>query len=126
MTMVPLEDEWVLCLDRTNWKLGQTEINHLVLAVACWGFSISLFWCNLGKAGNSESTERINLVKRFLQTFPEQKIRYLTADREFIGHHWLSWLTENQILFRFRIPKSNQVVSMQPSKSPMTSLPADA
>lgn len=37
VTMVPLEDEWVLCLDRTNWKLGQTEINHPVLALACSG-----------------------------------------------------------------------------------------
>ena len=109
VTMVPLEDEWVLCLDRTNWKLGQTEINHLVLAVAYRGVPIPLSWYNLGKAGNSESTERINLIKRFLQTFPEQKIRYLTAEREFIGHHWFSWLAENQILFRTPIPKSTQV-----------------
>ena len=106
VTMVPLEDEWVLCLDRTNWKLGQTEINHLVLAVACQGVAIPLFWCNLGKAGNSDSEERINLIKRFLEVFPKQKIRYLAADREFIGHEWLGWLIENNILFRVRIPKS--------------------
>lgn len=109
VTLVPLEDEWVLCLDRTNWKLGQTEINHLVLAVACRGVAIPLFWCNLGKAGNSESEQRIHLVKRFLQTFPEQKIRYLTADREFIGHEWLCWLIEHNILFRVRILKSGLV-----------------
>ena len=109
VTLIPLEKEWVLCLDRTNWKLGQKEINHLILAVACQGVAIPLFWCNLNKAGNSESQERINLVKRFLQTFPDQKIRYLTADREFIGHHRLSWLAEHQILFRVRIPKSTQV-----------------
>lgn len=107
--IMPLDDEWILCLDRTNWKLGQKEINHLVLAVACNGVAIPLFWCNLGKAGNSESEERICLVQRFLEAFPDQKIRYITADREFIGHSWLGWLIEHKIMFRVRIPKSTQV-----------------
>ena len=69
VTLVPLESEWVLCLDRTNWKLGSQHINHLVLAVCCQGVAIPLFWCNLDKAGCSESDQRIALMKRFLITF---------------------------------------------------------
>ena len=61
-------------LPRSNeLELGQTEINHLVLAVVCYGIAILLFRCNLVKAGNPEFEARIHLVKRFLQTFPEQK-----------------------------------------------------
>ena len=79
-TMMPLETQWVLCLDRTNWKLGQTEINYLVLAVSCQGVAVPLFWCNLDKAGCSDSRQRIAIMKRFLSVFPKQKIDYLTAE----------------------------------------------
>ena len=108
VTMMPLETQWVLCLDRTNWKLGQTEINYLVLAVSCQGVAVPLFWCNLDKAGCSDSRQRIAIMKRFLSVFPKQKIDYLTADREFIGNKWLAWLETQHILFRVRIRKNTQ------------------
>lgn len=49
---------WLLCLDRTNWKYGQTNINILVLAVAVKGVAIPLFWTMLDKQGNSNTKER--------------------------------------------------------------------
>ncbi|MET4692684.1 IS4 family transposase [Endozoicomonas lisbonensis] len=109
VTLVPLEPKWTLCLDRTNWKLGSQDINHLVLAVCCQGVAIPLFWSNLDKAGCSESNQRIALMKRFLATFPDQPVACLSADREFHGHGWLSWLMEQGILFRVRIKKNTQV-----------------
>ncbi len=110
-SLAPLDKSWVLCLDRTNWKLGQTEINHLILAVACQGVAIPLFWVNLDKAGCSESTERIALLERFLTVFPEQSVAYLTADREFIGTTWLQWLCQKKIAFRIRIKSNAQVTA---------------
>ncbi|MBB4268033.1 hypothetical protein GGD89_003687 [Roseospira visakhapatnamensis] len=35
---------WVLCLDRTNWKLGQRDVNILLLAVATRRFRVPLMW----------------------------------------------------------------------------------
>jgi hypothetical protein len=35
--------EWVLCMDRTNWKFGKKHINILYLAVSFNGISIPLF-----------------------------------------------------------------------------------
>ncbi len=47
---LPLGQQWLLCLDRTNWKFGTMDINILVLAVAIrgWRFrSCGSFWTNV-------------------------------------------------------------------------------
>ena len=36
--------------------------------------------------------ERIDLLKEFIELFCEYEIDYLSADREFLGHHWLGYL----------------------------------
>jgi len=45
VSMMGLENEkqWVLCLDRTNWKFGKRYINVLYLAVSFHGVAIPLF-----------------------------------------------------------------------------------
>ena len=45
VSMMSLEehDKWVLCMDRTNWKLGKKHINILYLAVSYNGIAIPLF-----------------------------------------------------------------------------------
>ncbi len=60
--MLGLTGSWTLCLDRTNWKIGRQEINILVLAVATRRFRVPLIWTVLGKAGNSNTQERIALM----------------------------------------------------------------
>ncbi|RME60432.1 IS4 family transposase [Candidatus Parcubacteria bacterium] len=110
-TILPLEETWILCMDRTNWKLGRTDINILFLAVAYRGAAVPLFWMTLGKAGNSNTHERIVLVRRFLETFGVEKIRFLTADREFIGRQWIRFLKDNKIRFRIRIRNNTQIRS---------------
>ncbi|CAN2042313.1 hypothetical protein GMMP15_750011 [Candidatus Magnetomoraceae bacterium gMMP-15] len=42
-------------------------------------------------------------MNRFLKIFPKKWIRCLTADRDFIGHEWISYLKTNNIPFRIRI-----------------------
>ena len=100
---------WTLSLDRTNWDLGLTKINFLVLGVAVDGVAIPLFWMLLGKKGNSNTAERIELMDRFLHVFGIEKIAYLTADREFRGGEWLSYLSEKHIPFCIRIPNNTKV-----------------
>ena len=42
--LLPLPEEWILCVDRTNWKLGATNLTMLVLAVAVRGMAGPLSW----------------------------------------------------------------------------------
>jgi hypothetical protein len=72
-------EPWVLCLDRTNWQIGSTRVNILMLAVAHRGIAVPLLWTMLDKKGNSHTDERIALMKRFIALFSMQRIAYLTG-----------------------------------------------
>lgn len=106
---LPLGEKWLLCLDRTNWKFGSLNINILVLAVAYNGVAIPLLWVFLDKRGNSNSLERIALLKHFLCEFDRERIQCLTADREFIGTDWVKFLKRQRIRFRIRIKRDTLV-----------------
>ena len=82
---LPLGQQWILCLDRTNWKFGSMNINILVLAVAYKGVAIPLLWILLDKRGISNSLERIGLLKHFLIELGHERIQCLTADRELLA-----------------------------------------
>lgn len=110
--MLGLTESWNLCLDRTNWKVGRKEINLLVLAIATRRYRVPLIWTVLGKAGNSNTCERMALMKRYLDLFDATSIKYLLADREFIGLEWLAFLNKHRIPFIIRV-RSNQYVTTQ-------------
>ena len=65
-------EHWVLCLDRTNWQIGKTDVNILLLAVAYRGIAIPIIWTFLDKRGNSNTEERIMLMERFIKLFGKQ------------------------------------------------------
>jgi hypothetical protein len=106
---LPLGQQWLLCLDRTNWKFGTLDINILVLAVAYQGVAIPVLWMFLEKRGNSNSFERMALLKHFLCEFGHDRIQCLTADREFIGTDWIKFLKRQRIRFRIRIKRNTRV-----------------
>jgi hypothetical protein len=99
-------DQYVLSMDRTNWMLGCFAINFLVLSVVHQGVAFPIFWTFLAKKGNSNTHERIHLIEQFLDMFGAHKIKYLTADREFIGEKWFDYLNQQHIPFRIRIKKN--------------------
>lgn len=103
---------WHLCLDRTNWKIGQRHVNILVLAIVTRRHRIPLMWSVLGRAGNSNTAQRVALMQRYLSVFKAGSIKFLLADREFIGAQWLDFLFKNNIPFIIRI-KSCQIVTTQ-------------
>lgn len=86
--------------------MGQKNINLLMLAVVYKGVAILIYWVLLNKKGNSNSRERIALMKRFIRQFGKQRIISVLADREFIGESWLKWLKEEKIGFVIRIKKN--------------------
>lgn len=107
-TLAPLlpRAKWVLALDRTEWRRGTTTVNLLVLAVVAYGCAVPLLWSVLPDCGASDTNERQVLLQRFLLLFGKERVRFLTADREFIGFEWVNWLLVQQIPFRIRIKAS--------------------
>lgn len=101
--MLNLERPKFLALDRTNWKLGSRDINILVLAIVTRRFRVPLLFCLLPHQGNSDTGQRIALMRRYLALFPATSIRCLLADREFIGAEWMDFLNENNIPFAIRL-----------------------
>jgi len=101
---------WILILDRTNWQVGEQVINVLFLAVAHQGAAVPLLWTLLDKKGNSNTAERIEILKRFLRLFGRERIQCLTGDREFVGKQWMAFLLQEHIPFRLRI-KANHLVT---------------
>ena len=68
----------------------------------------------LDKKGNSHTNERIDLMERFYELFPDTQVRCLTTDREFIGGDWLSYLllapdAKLKTPFRMRIRDSEML-----------------
>jgi hypothetical protein len=96
-------DRWTLALDRTNWKIGRSEVNFLMLAAVTRRLRVPLFWVPLPHGGNSATADRIGLIRRYLAHLPSSSIRILLADREFIGADWLKFLSDNNIPFAIRI-----------------------
>ncbi len=68
-------------LDRTNWKVGETHVNILVLAVATRHSQAPLMWTVLDRPGNSGAPERIALIERYIATFGKDSSGMLLADR---------------------------------------------
>ena len=107
--LMKIRPPWVLCLDRTNWKIGRRDVNILMLAVVTRRLRIPLMWTVLDKAGSSNQCERIALMRRYLALFGPRSIAWLLADREFIGGRWMEFLLENNIMFAIRVKESSLV-----------------
>lgn len=108
-SLLPNENGWILTLDRTDWKLGKTPVNILVLGIAYKGAAFPILWVSLPKKGNSNTKERIELFNRFFEHFGKQRINYIACDREFIGEDWFKFLLESNVDFRIRVRENFNV-----------------
>ncbi len=118
VALMKIPQPWVLSLDRTEWSFGQTRFNILMLGVVHQGVAYPLVWTMLNKKGNSNSDERMDLLDKFRDIFPDAEIAYLCGDREFIGKEWLTYLMlEPTIPFRLRIKANQKIHAGQKSLS---------
>ncbi len=108
-SLLPEDPPYKLSMDRTNWKFGKTDINILMLSVCYKGVAIPLIWKLLPKRGNSNATERKEVLGIYVQFFGIQNIKAFMADREFIGEEWFENLIRQKIPFYIRI-RSNMMV----------------
>jgi len=106
--LMEIPQPWVLSVDRTEWSFGKTRFNLLVLGIVHNGVAFPVVWDALDKKGNSNSEERMDLIDRFYEIFPDAQVSFLTGDREFIGQDWLTYLLlEPKIPFCLRMRKSD-------------------
>jgi Transposase DDE domain len=101
--MLHLERKKCLALDRTNWKIGSKDVNILLLAIVTRRFRVPLMWTLIPHQGNSDTWQRIALMRRYLAMFGASSIECLLADREFIGARWMDFLNETNIPFVIRV-----------------------
>lgn len=111
VAMLNLSRPKCLALDRTNWKVGSKDINILMLAIVTRRFRVPLLWTVLDHQGNSNTDQRIALMRRYLDLFGAASIELLMADREFIGRDWIEFLRKNNVPFAIRV-KVNQRVAL--------------
>jgi hypothetical protein len=116
IALMGLKPPFVITIDRTDWYLGETPLNVLMLGIASQGISFPLLWVILEKKGCSDTIERIALMEDYLRLFGRQSIAFICADREFIGINWLAFLCREGIPFRLRLKENLLVDNSRRSK----------
>jgi|JI6StandDraft_1071083.scaffolds.fasta_scaffold95971_1 hypothetical protein len=104
-----LNGKFYVALDRTNWDFGVFHINFLFITVVFGKVSIPIVWMLLDKKGNSNTSERIDLMRKFLKIIPADQIIALLGDREFIGYDWFQFLERQNIMYVMRIKSNTQM-----------------
>ncbi len=103
LKLLQIEPPFGIAIDRTEWQLGKHWVNVLMLSLSYKNIAIPLFWTVLEEKGCSDNTERKEILKRFIDEFGVENVRFVTADREFASKEWLRFLVERKISFRLRI-----------------------
>jgi len=107
---LPRRGKVTLCIDRTEWDFGKSQFNILMIVVRCKDITIPLYWELLdNKSGNSNTKDRIDLLKKCIALLGAKRIGLFLADREFIGHKWLKFLKDSRIFFCVRVPKHHTI-----------------
>jgi hypothetical protein len=121
-SLLPHVPPYQLAMDRTNWKFGETNINVLTLAITYQGVAYPLLLLMLDKRGNSDTPERIKIVKRYIKLFGHETIDCLVADREFVGEAWIAYLNLERIRYYIRIRENFYVDNPRNGKKIKASL----
>jgi len=116
LKLLKIEAPFVIAIDRTEWQLGKSWVNVLMLSVGYKNISIPLFWTVLEEKGCSDNAERSTIVQEFIDEFGTGSIEFVTADREFASKEWLAYLVKNKIGFRLRI-KANHLITDKRGRS---------
>jgi Transposase DDE domain len=94
----------MLSLDRTEWMIGKTPINFLVLALTIKSFSFPLIFVLFGKEGSSSTAEVIALLGKVKGWFEGRQV-LLLADREFLSQGLLKYLRLKHLNFDLQLKK---------------------
>jgi len=99
----------ILTLDRTNWKFGKQDINVLMAAIAFGDCSLPLCWSLLPTCGNSNYSQRRQILERAISLVGKERIKCLVADREFGSGKMFKYLKKEGINFHIRIKRTSAI-----------------
>lgn len=114
--LLGISPPFVISIDRTDWYLGATPLNILMLSLIYRGVAFPLLWTVLEKKGCCDTAERIALLEKYLKLFGKETLSFVTADREFIGRDWFRYLRREKIPFRLRIRENLKVTNARGNK----------
>ena len=63
--LITMEAKHGLTMDRTNWKIGETNINILVIGIIYEGLAFPVLFTMMPKFGNSNCNERIAITEKY-------------------------------------------------------------
>lgn len=109
LKLLPVEGDFIISIDRTNWQFGSVPINILMAAIVYKGTAYPLVWLLLEKRGNSNTKERTELIEALLGLIPATLIKAIVADREFIGKAWFTTLDDYRLPYYIRIRENARV-----------------
>lgn len=109
LKILKLVPPFTLALDWTEWQLGKSWVNVLMLSINYGHLAIPLFWTVIEEKGCCADAEKQSIIEQFLAEFPAQSIRFVSADREFASHKWLKYLVDRKIGFQLRIKANTQI-----------------
>ena len=110
-------DKLTLSIDRTEWDFGKTQINILCVVVSIGKLAVPIYFEMLdNNSGNSNWSDRIDVLQHILQVIDISRIEMLVMDREFIGEKWLHWLKKKGVPFCVRVSKHHQITLRDGSK----------
>jgi hypothetical protein len=109
LKLLKLKPPYTIAIDRTEWQLGKSWVNVLMLSVSYRQIAIPLFWTVLETKGCCDDSEKQAIIERFLEEFSADSIRFVSADREFASVKWLKFLVERQLGFRLRIKANARI-----------------
>lgn len=98
LSLIPHKN-YILTMDRSNWKLGNYEVNILFLGLVIKSVSVPLLWTVIGRPGMSDTWQRKVLLQKAIDIIGIKKIAYFLADREFMGKEWLCYLHKVVIIY---------------------------
>ncbi len=112
----------ILIFDRTNFKVGSTHINLLVLSFAYHNMAIPLVWINLAsrqKQGNSAIEDRWKLLNSVIEVIGKNNIWAVLGDREFLGKKWIESLKSSKIAYCMRLKEEWQCIVCDQASKPL-------
>ena len=110
VSLLPATGKLRLCIDRTEWDVGQCQVNILLVTVGQGDWHVPLYWELLdNRSGNSNAAQRIAVLQVCLDLLGRERIGLVLGDREFVGHAWLKWLQDNKLNFVMRLPRHHHL-----------------
>lgn len=97
--LLPQNGLYVVVLDRTEWHVGETPVNILMMGIAHKSVAFPIAWTVLSSGGESGAQVHIDALEHFLKIVDPKSIEAVVADREFILAEWLARLQQRGIPF---------------------------